>query len=135
MRPTWADIDLAAIAHNVEQLRELVSPATVCAVVKADGYGHGAVPVARAAVEAGASWLAVALVEEGRQLRQAGLTVPILVLSEPRPSEMAEVVDSDLRPTVYSGEGLASIAAAARAGGRVVPVHVKVDTGMRRVGA
>ncbi|MCB0995081.1 MAG: alanine racemase [Acidimicrobiales bacterium] len=135
MRPTWADIDLAAVAHNVEQLRELVSPATVCAVVKADGYGHGAVPVARAAVEAGASWLAVALVEEGRQLRQAGLTVPILVLSEPRPSEMAEVVDSDLRPTVYSGEGLASIAAAARAGGRVVPVHVKVDTGMRRVGA
>lgn len=135
MRPTWADIDLAAVAYNVERLRSLVAPAAVCAVVKADGYGHGAVPVARAAVEAGAEWLAVALVEEGRELRDAGLRVPILLLSEPRAREMAEVVASELRPTIYTGEGLAGIAAAARAGGRVVPVHVKVDTGMHRVGA
>ena len=64
MRPTWADIDLEAIKHNVQEISQVVSPAILCAVVKADGYGHGAIPVARAAVSAGAKWLAVALVEE-----------------------------------------------------------------------
>ena len=72
MRPTWADIDLSAVAHNVEVLSRHVAPAQMCVVVKADGYGHGAVPVGRAAVDAGATWLAVALVEEGRVLREAG---------------------------------------------------------------
>ena len=135
MRPTWADIDLAAVAHNVEELASIVAPAEVCAVVKADGYGHGAVPVARAAVDAGATWLAVALVEEGRILRDAGIRVPVLVLSEPRPLEMVEVVAYGLTPTVYSGEGLAAAAAAAVQGGVVLPVQVKIDTGMHRVGA
>ena len=90
MRPTWADIDLGAVAHNVELLKAAAAPAVVCAVVKADGYGHGAVPVGRAAVEAGAEWLGVALVEEGRILRESGIRCPILVLSEPRPLEMVE---------------------------------------------
>ena len=135
MRPTWADIDLAAIAHNVGLLAELVRPAAMCAVVKADAYGHGMIPVARTAVDAGAATLAVALVDEGRQLREEGLDTPILLLSEPRPYEFAEVVDLGLIPTVYQGEGLAAAAAAAAAAGVCQPVHLKVDTGMARVGA
>jgi alanine racemase len=135
MRPTWADIDLGAVAHNVATLAAAVDPALMCAVVKADGYGHGAVPVARAAVDAGAAWLAVALVEEGRILRDAGLRVPVLLLSEPRPHEMIEVVEYGLTPTVYSGEGLAAAAAAATQKAVSLDVHLKVDTGMHRVGA
>ena len=134
MRPTWADIDLNAIRHNVQEIKKLVSPALFCAVVKADAYGHGAVPVARAAVEAGADWLAVALVEEGKELRDAGIRIPILVLSEPRPSEMVEVVESELVPTVYSGAGISAAAAAASSSDTNLKVHLKVDTGMRRVG-
>lgn len=135
MRPTWADIDLAAISGNIGTIVDLVAPAEVCAVVKADGYGHGSVPAGRAALDAGASWLAVALVQEGRVLRDAGITAPILVLSEPRPLEMVEVVEFELTPTVYSGEGLAAAAAAANQGGRRLDVHLKIDTGMHRVGA
>ncbi len=134
MRPTWADIDLEAIKHNVRQLHQMVSPALLCAVVKADGYGHGAVPVARAAVSAGAEWLAVALVEEGMTLREAGIDQPILLLSEPRPREMVQVAEYSLRPAIYSGEGLAAAAAAATQVDKKIAVHLKVDTGMRRVG-
>jgi len=137
MRPTEARVALDAIRTNIETLVTAAAPATVCAVVKADGYGHGAVASARAAVDAGAQWLAVALVEEGIELRRSGLDVPILVLSEPRPNEMVEVVDHSLTPTVYSGAGLAAVEAAARADSRTEPlgVHLKVDTGMHRVGA
>ena len=83
MRPTSCEINLDAIEGNVRTLAALVSPTPVCAVVKANGYGHGAVAVARSALSAGASWLAVALVEEGVELRDAGIDAPILVLSEP----------------------------------------------------
>ena len=135
MRPTWADISLAAIAHNVRLLTKLAHPAKLCAVIKADAYGHGMIPVARTAVDAGATMLAVALVDEGRQLRENGVETPILLLSEPRPSEFAEVVELHLIPTVYQGEGLAAAAAAAAAASVCLPVHLKVDTGMGRVGA
>lgn len=137
MRPTEARIALGAIRKNVQTLVAETSPAAVCAVVKADAYGHGAVATARAAVDAGAKWLAVALVDEGIELRRNGLTVPILVLSEPRPKEMVEVVDHSLTPTVYTGAGLAAAEAAARASNVAEPlaVHLKVDTGMHRVGA
>ncbi len=77
-RPAWAEIDLDVLAANVRLLRDVSAPAAVCAVVKADGYGHGAVTVAKAALEAGAAWLAVALVDEGIELRQAGIGAPIL---------------------------------------------------------
>src|SRR4051812_23260551 len=113
-------------------LVELAAPAQVCAVVKADGYGHGAVEVARTAVDAGASWLAVALPEEGAVLRAAGVDTPILLLSEPESWE--EVVAAGLTPTVYSPEGIASLALAVGAGGPT-GVHLKIDTGMHRVGA
>lgn len=136
-RPAWAEVDLDAVRHNVVLLGQVSGPRTkVCAVVKADGYGHGAVPVARAALEAGAAWLAVALVEEGVALRAAGLDAPVLVLSEPPPEAMAIVVAHDLTTTVATRGGVAALAAAARRAGtgRPVPVHVKVDTGMHRVG-
>lgn len=136
MRPTEAVIDLSKVAHNVEALVASVAPADVCAVVKADAYGHGAVAVARTAIEAGAASLAVALVEEGIELRQHGIEAPILVLSEPRPTEMVEVVDNDLVPSVYSDVGLAAAAAAAETNrGAPLDVQLLVDTGMRRVGA
>ncbi len=84
MRATRAEVDLDAVAHNVRALRALVAPAELCAVVKADGYGHGAVAVSEAALAAGASWLGVALVEEGAVLRRDGVDAPILLLSQPR---------------------------------------------------
>ena len=101
-RPAWADIDLSAVRHNAGVLRRMVAPAGLCAVVKADGYGHGAVSVAQAAVEGGADWLAVALVEEGVSLRDAGIDVPILLLSEPPVDAMAEAIGRQLVPTVYT---------------------------------
>jgi alanine racemase len=135
-RPAWADIDLGAVRHNASILCRAASPAGLCAVVKADGYGHGGVSVARAAVEGGATWLAVALVEEGVALRDAGLEVPILLLSEPPVDAMAEAVGRGLVPTVYTRASVDALAKAAAARGRDrVDVHLKVDTGMHRVGA
>ena len=135
MRPTSAVVDLEALEANAAELARRAAPAELCAVVKADGYGHGSVAAGRAALAGGATWLGVALVEEGVELRDADVTAPILLLSEPRPNEMVEVVAHDLRPSVYSPEGLAAAAAAAAAAGRRLPVHLKIDTGMNRVGA
>lgn len=136
MRPTEAVVDLGAVGRNVERLVEHVAPAMVCAVTKADAYGHGSVACSRVAMDAGASWIAVALVEEGIELRRSGLRAPILLLSEPRPGEMFEVVEADLTPTVYSAIGLAALVAAAgsRPLAKPVGVHVNIDTGMNRVG-
>ena len=132
VRPTVVEVDLEAIRHNVRALRP--SGVELMAVVKADAYGHGAVPVARAVLEAGASWLGVALVEEGVALREGGIRAPILVLSElPRGSEK-DALASGLTPTVYSEEGVALVAEAAGAVGRRVGVHMKIDTGMHRLG-
>jgi alanine racemase len=137
-RPVWAEVDLGAVGHNVATLLALAAPAELCAVVKADGYGHGAVPVARAAIEGGATSLAVALVEEGAELREAGITAPVLLLSEPPHAAMADVVGFQLTPTLYTLAGLEAAAKAVVSSGpaaRPLPVHVKVDTGMHRVGA
>ena len=129
VRPTYAEVDLGAISHNVAEIARLIGPSEVCAVVKADGYGHGDVPVASAALDAGATWLGVALVEEGMRLREAGIGAPILLLSESNSAQA--VVEWELTPTVYS---LTFIDALAATGARV-PIQVKVDTGMHRVGA
>ncbi|HEY7946878.1 MAG TPA: alanine racemase [Acidimicrobiales bacterium] len=135
LRPTWARVDLAAVRHNAAVLKRLAAPAALCAVVKADAYGHGTVAVARAALEGGASWLAVALVEEGIALRDAGIDAPVLLLSEPPPAAMRTVVERGLTPTLYTAAAVAGAAGAAAAVGAVLPVQVKVDTGMHRVGA
>jgi alanine racemase len=113
LRPVWAEVDLDALAWNVAAIRRTVAPAQLCAVVKADAYGHGAVAVAKAARAAGATWLAVALPDEGIELREAGVDGPILVLSEPDPAAVPETLAAALTPTVYRPEGLAAVAAAA----------------------
>lgn len=128
---SWAEIDLGAIMHNARTLRDLAPGASLCAVVKADGYGHGQVEAARAAVAGGATILAVARVEEGEDLRKAGLEQPIWILSEPQPPKFRQAAEAQLEPAVYS---VAGIAAAAAAGASLV-VHLKIDTGMHRVGA
>lgn len=136
LRPAWAEVDLDAVQANAELLVRLVAPSRLCAVVKAGGYGHGSIPIARAALAGGATHLAVALVEEGRRLRDAGIDAPVLILSEPPAAAMAEVVASGLTPTIYSRAGLEAVSAVARSGaGEPFAVHVKVDTGMHRVGA
>jgi alanine racemase len=135
-RPVWAEIDLGAIADNVRALRELVRSADVLAVVKADAYGHGAVPVSRAALAAGASSLGVALVEEGVELRDAAVDAPIIVLSEPVPDAADVVVQHRLTPVVYTSGAIEALAKAVAASELASPfvVHLKVDTGMHRVG-
>jgi alanine racemase len=133
-RPAWAEIDLAAVAHNAAVLARLAGPAELCAVVKAHGYGHGGPAVARAALAGGASRLAVALVDEGVELREHGVTAPVLLLSECDPAAAATALSYGLTPTLYSLHGIAAFSAAAASAGRPVAVHVKVDTGMHRVG-
>ncbi|MEX2267820.1 MAG: alanine racemase [Acidimicrobiia bacterium] len=134
-RPVWAEVDLDAIRHNVRALAKLAAPAQLLAVVKADAYGHGAVPVARATLEAGATWLGVALVEEGVQLREAGIDARILLLSEPPTAAAATVVARGITPVVYTTNGIDALAkAVADAGVGPLAVHIKVDTGMHRVG-
>ena len=135
-RWAWADVDLDAIRHNVEHLRTVVAPSALWAVVKANGYGHGAVETANAALEAGAQGLCVALVDEGVELRAAGIDAPILVLSEQPAEAVDDIVCFRLMATVYTAAFVDALAAAARSR-RVqgVPVHLKIDTGMQRVGA
>ncbi len=135
VRFTWAEVDAGAITHNARELTRLAGRAQLLAVVKAFGYGHGAAGAAEAALAGGATWLGVALVEEGEALRRAGITAPLLVLSEPRPSAMPAVVASGLRPTIYTEEGVDAAARAAAGLPSPLRVHVKVDTGMHRVGA
>ncbi|MFA5883534.1 MAG: alanine racemase [Acidimicrobiia bacterium] len=133
-RPAWVTVDLDAIRDNVRGLAALAAPAGVLATVKADAYGHGAVPVARAALAAGATWLGVAFVEEGVELRDAGIDAPVLLLSEPPPAAAATVVARRLTPFVYTAAGIDALAAAAGEAGTRLAVHLKVDTGMHRVG-
>lgn len=129
MRPTFVEVDLDAIRDNVSKLKP--ADAELMLVVKANAYGHGDAPVARAALEAGATRLGVALVEEGLALRAAGIATPVLVLSEIPPGAEAPALEAELTPTLYSLDGLERLAAA---GAGSAAVHVKVDTGMHRVG-
>ncbi len=135
-RWAWAEVDLDAIAHNVRTIRQRVAPSAVWAVVKADAYGHGAVPVARAALAAGAEGLGVALTQEGVELRCAGIDAPIIVLSQQPPDDAPDLVRHRLVPTVYTPDGVEALdTAVAIAGAAPLPVHVKIDTGMHRAGA
>ena len=131
----WAEIDLDALAHNVGVLREAAPNAELMAVVKADAYGHGLVPVAAAARAAGASWLGVALPEEALELRAAGDTGPLLCWLAAPSSDFAGCIAADIDVSAYGKPMLAEIAAAARTSGRSARVHLKVDTGLSRGGA
>ena len=125
----WAEVDLGAIRHNVRVLMHCAQNASLMAVVKADAYGHGAVPVARAVLEAGARSLAVATAEEGVELRRAGITAPILVLTDLLPNEFALSTEHRLQATAHSISSAKRIAA--RPG---LEAHLKVNTGMNRWG-
>ena len=128
-----AIVDLDAVRSNISELRRRAGSADVMAVVKADGYGHGALPVARAALSAGASWLGVALVAEALELRTAGVDAPLLVLLPPI-ERMDEAVAADVELAVHSLHDLAAVAAAAAAVGRIARVQLKVDSGLGRGG-
>jgi alanine racemase len=134
LRPAWIEVDLDVIGANVRTLTAEVAPARLLAVVKADAYGHGAVPVARAAVEAGAAWLGVALVEEALELRAAGIPAPLLVLSEPHPAAADACVANGVAVTICTRAGVRAFGAAGRRAGRPLATHLKVDTGMHRQG-
>ncbi|MBW3605896.1 MAG: alanine racemase [Actinobacteria bacterium] len=135
MRPTWAEIDLGAITDNIRVLRAVAGDSRFMAVVKADGYGHGLLPVAHAALAGGADWLGVALIEEARILRSDGVTAPILLLTEPPVAAIPALLDAEATPTVYSPSFITALDTAARQrDARPVDVHCKLDTGMRRVG-
>ncbi len=130
----WAEIDLKAIAHNVRALRRITDPAArLMAVVKADAYGHGVLEVTRQTLENGADALAVARLHEGIKLRKAGFNVPILVFGYTPPVDAKKLVEFDLTQTVWSLKTAQAYAAAA-AYGRPINVHLKVDTGMGRLG-
>lgn len=134
-RSSSVDVDLDAIAHNVSTIAAKVSPARLMAVVKADAYGHGAVPVAEAALSAGADSLAVALVQEGIELRRAGIEVPILLLSEQPESQVGDIVSHGLIATAYSVAFVDALEREARIRNVIgQEVHLKIDTGMNRVG-
>jgi len=134
LRPAWVEVDLDAVAHNARTLAAEVAPSRVLAVVKADAYGHGAVPVARTAVSAGASFLGVALVEEALTLRASGISAPVLVLSEPHPAAADACAEQGIAVTIATRAGVQAFGAAGRRGGRPVAAHLKVDTGMHRQG-
>ena len=135
MRATFANVYMGNLRNNIEQVRNQLNPGVkLCIPVKADAYGHGAVPVAHMAVECGADYLAVAAVSEGVELRKAGITIPILVLSLPQPSEFIEIIENHLTPSLCDSELIRMLNVTATAMGRKVPVHLKVDTGMGRIG-
>jgi alanine racemase len=130
-----ATVDLDVIRGNVEVLRELVGSAAVMAVVKADGYGHGLVPSASAAVRGGASWLGVAQLSEAMALRNSGIHVPVLSWLHVPGSDFAAAIAADIDLSVSALWSLAEIADAVRALGRTARIHLKVDTGLGRNGA
>ena len=130
-----AEIDLKAIAHNVSELRRITQPnARLMAVVKADGYGHGAVEVARCALQNGAERLGVARIDEGIALRTAGIQAPILIFGYTLPELAAELLEYDLTQTVYTAASARALSRTAVAIEEKIKVHLKVDTGMGRLG-
>ena len=131
--PTWVEVDLAAVARNCARIiQDLRTP--LMAVVKCEAYGHGAVEVARASVRGGASWLGVARYGEARALRQARLSTPTLVLGMAVPDEVDEAIQQQVTLTLHSPETLSLYRARARSAGRPLRVHLKVETGLGRLG-
>ncbi|MGH9361900.1 MAG: alanine racemase, partial [Thermoanaerobaculia bacterium] len=133
LRPAWVDVDLDALDANLRHLRRAVGT-RIAAVVKADAYGHGAVGVGRALAAAGVDFLAVALFEEGAELRRAGVETPVLVLGAPRAAQLPLYRRYRLTPTVGSLAELALWRDASAGLAEPQPLHLKVDTGMGRLG-
>lgn len=134
LKRTWAEIDLDRLQENLRRIKCAAKDSLVMAVVKADAYGHGAVMAARALCEAGADWLAVSNLDEAIQLRIAGLSSPMLILSYTPPEEVSLLAEHCITQTVVSASHAAALSEAAKAAGVTLNVHIKVDTGMSRVG-
>ncbi|WP_062240152.1 alanine racemase [Fictibacillus sp. FJAT-27399] len=133
-RDTWAEVDLSSIKENIRSFRGLLPDRTeIMAVVKADGYGHGALPVAKTALEAGATYLAVALLDEALSLRKQGIQAPILVLGRTRPEDAALAAENDISLTVFQANWVDE-ASVYLQGEKRVNLHLKIDTGMGRIG-
>jgi len=132
--PVWAEVDLGALRHNIETLRAIAGPAELMAVVKGYAYGHGNPVSAETMLGAGATRLGVARVAEALHLRDAGIDAPIHVFTEPPYEAAPAVVEAGLVSAVYTREFASALSDAAEAAGKTAPVHVKIDTGMHRVG-
>lgn len=132
----WIEIDLGALTHNVQQIKQLLAPTTaLMAVVKADAYGHGAVTVAQTVLEAGATWLGVATIPEGIELREAGIEAPILVLGATNTAEQIRAIAHwRLQPTLCTPKQALIFSETMAEMGGLLPVHLKLDTGMSRLG-
>jgi len=131
----WAEVDLKAIAHNIRELRRITNPkARFMAVVKANAYGHGIIEVARQSLENGAEALGVANIEEGIQIRKAGIDAPVLIFGYTPPAYVKNLIEFALTQTVYSYETSEELSQGANAYGKKIKVHIKVDTGMGRLG-
>jgi len=133
-RWAWAEIDLGALRHNVATLAAHIGPQQLWAVVKADAYGHGAIESARVALQSGAQGLCVALVSEGIALRQSGINAPILIMSEQPAEQHRDIISYGLIATLYNEATITKFARTAHDLEIMASVHVKVDSGMHRVG-
>ena len=135
VRPSKAIVDLSKLDSNIRELRRVLKPDTrFMAVVKANAYGHGAVRIARQALDSGATWLGVAVPDEGAELREAGITAPILVLGGINENQVKTVVKYDLSQCIFSLELAKLLDEEAKQAGKRIGLHVKVDTGMGRIG-
>jgi len=134
LRPTWAEISLSKLRRNYQRVRKLAGTRKVMAVVKADAYGHGAVPVAKCLAECGVDWFGVATVEEALELRAAGIEQPILLLGGLYMSDPADLIQYRLTPSVSSTARLDTYAECASRFGRPIEFHLKIDTGLGRLG-
>lgn len=134
MRPTVAEVDLSAIEFNIHSIQKKVAPAEIMAVVKANAYGHGAVKISQTLIKNGVNYLGVASVEEGIEIRDAGIHVPILVFSGLSLNQASLYIQNNLEVTIFEKSGLENIIKAATITRKKVTAHIKIDTGMGRVG-
>lgn len=135
MRPVWAEVDLNAIDHNIKEIKNGLKPnVKICAIVKADAYGHGAVKCAEVAIKAGADLLAIAILDEAIELRENGIKEPVLALGYIPKEEYSLAIKNDITFTIYSQEAVISLSQAALKENKRVKVHIKIDTGMGRLG-
>ena len=134
-RSAWVEVDLEAVRHNIRELRRITRPESqIMAVVKANAYGHGALEVSRAALEAGAKWLAVATLDEAQEVRQGGIAAPVLILGDTLHERAKEVLRGGFRQAVFDCKLPEALSRAACSCGFPARVHIKVDTGMSRIG-
>lgn len=135
LRPTRVEIDLDNLEYNMNQIKSILSPsAKICAVLKADGYGHGAVEIAQEIMGCGAAYIAVSFIDEALELRQSGVKVPILILGFTPESQFDKIIEYDITQTIYNTSSAETLSKLALKYNKKAKVHIKIDTGMNRIG-